>query len=75
MAAAQGALAAHNAIGKLGRTIGWTAEGHFHDSQIASVGLTEKRLGRAIMSRRGSSPSTPCLEPSSRYTPLSCGRL
>ncbi|MGC8470170.1 MAG: FAD-dependent oxidoreductase, partial [Acetobacteraceae bacterium] len=49
VAAAQGALAADNAIGKLGRTIDWTGlpKVTFTTPQIASVGLTEARAKEA----------------------------
>jgi mercuric reductase len=49
VAAAQGALAADNAIGKLGRTIDWEGlpKVTFTTPQIASVGLTEEEATRA----------------------------
>ena len=49
VAAAQGALAADNAIGKLGRTIDWAGlpKVTFTTPQIASVGLTEEEASRA----------------------------
>jgi len=48
VAAAQGALAADNAIGKLGRTIDWSGlpKVTFTTPQIASVGLTEEEASR-----------------------------
>ena len=61
VAAAQGALAAGNAIGKLGRTIDWTGlpKVTFTTPQIASVGLTEEevtRAGHRVESRSSPSP-------------------
>ncbi|MHB8245738.1 MAG: mercury(II) reductase [Acidimicrobiales bacterium] len=49
VAAAQGSLAADNAIGGLGRTIDWTGlpKVTFTTPQIASVGLTEKEATEA----------------------------
>ena len=56
VAAAQGALVADNAIGKLGRSIDWTGlpKITFTSPQVASVGLTEEeatRAGRRVETR------------------------
>jgi mercuric reductase len=63
VAAAQGSVAADNAIGRAGRSIDWTALPRvtFTSPQIASVGMTsDEAERRGIGSSSGSSISAPC---------------